>query len=191
MTFAELILLAVSLCFDTFAVCISSGICLPQIPRLNFAKIVFTFGFIQALFTLAGWIAGRSFLQLISSFDHWIAFLLLLYLGVKMIRESLSSKDSDVCIDLRNTKVLLGSAVATSIDAVAAGVTLAFVGISQAKIFGGVITIGVITILSATIGIKWGRRIGNKIGKRSEMAGGVILILLGLKILADHLDFLY
>jgi putative Mn2+ efflux pump MntP len=191
MTISEIILLSVSLCFDTFAVSVSSGICLPQIPKLRFLRIVVIFAFIQGMMTFAGWLAGAGFSNYISSFDHWIAFVLLAYIGGKMIIEGTGREKGCECRDLRNFRILVIAAFATSIDAMAAGVSLACIGISAERILLTIAVIAIVTATAATTGLKGGRRIGNKVGKRSEIAGGAILILLGFKILAEHLNILY
>lgn len=189
MTLIEIILLSVSLCFDTFAVSVSSGICLPEIPRLSFLRIVLTFALFQTLFTVIGWFAGKSFISLISTFDHWIAFVLLVYIGIKMIYESFG-REKEVCTDLRNFKILITSAVATSIDAIAAGVSIALIGLSQSDVLITFSLIAFFTAIASTLGIKGGRRIGSRIGVCSGAVGGVILVLLGFKILGEHLNIL-
>ncbi len=191
MSLFEICLLSISLCFDTFAVSISSGICLPQIPRQKFVRIVLVFTFFQTFLTLVGWLIGRGFIGYISSVDHWIAFLLLSYIGLKMIFEANSNKNSEYCTDLRNPKILFTSAFATSIDALAAGVSLAIIRQSDYKVIITLAIIAITTSIAAIIGIKGGRKIGNKIGKRAELIGGLILILLGVKILMEHLNILY
>jgi putative Mn2+ efflux pump MntP len=190
MSLLEIFLLAIGLCFDTFAVSLSSGICLPYISKKAFVKIVLYFAFFQSGFTFVGWLMGSSMLKYIGALDHWIAFILLGYIGGKMIFESFSSKPDDVCVDLRVTKTLVTVAIATSIDAFAVGISLAMINLPLNRIVVAWLIIGVVTALSATIGIKGGRRIGVRIGKRSELVGGVILVIIGLKILVEHLDFL-
>mgnify|MGYP000847460172 CR=1 FL=1 len=189
MSWIEIILLAIGLCFDTFAVSLSSGMCLPQIPRISFVKIVTTFAIVQSLFTLTGWIAGKGILTLISSVDHWIAFIILVYIGIKMIRESLSNPE-DICIDLRNPRILFTASVATSIDALAVGVGLAMASLNILGIAKAGIVIFIFTLLSSVVGIKWGRHVGLKAGKRSGIIGGIILIAIGFKILIEHLEIL-
>lgn len=191
MSYLEIFLLSISLCFDTFAVSVSSGICLPQIPRLKFIRIVLVFTLFQSLLTLFGWIAGRGFISYISTVDHWIAFILLLYIGSKMVYESISKKGDEICTDLRQPKILLAAAFATSIDAVAAGVSLAIIQLSALKIITTISMIAVATSVAAITGIKGGRKIGLGVGKKAELTGGVILILLGVKILMEHLNILY
>src|SRR5512133_2801348 len=107
MTIFEIILLSVGLCFDTFAVSLSSGICLPFISRAHFIKIFLSFALFQSVFTITGWLLGSSVLGLIGSIDHWIAFILLSYIGIKMIREGMEKNDEEVCIDVRKTKTLV------------------------------------------------------------------------------------
>lgn len=191
MSLVEIILLSVSLCFDTFAVSISSGICLPQISKLKFFRIILVFAILQSSLFFIGWIAGKGFLDYISSVDHWIAFLLLFYVGSKMLYDSLSKRDSEYCADLRNTRILIFSALATSIDAIAAGVSLAIIQLSGTKILITLLIIAFTTATASFVGIKGGRKIGNKIGKRAELTGGLILILIGIKILMEHLNILY
>lgn len=108
-----------------------------------------------------------------------------------MVLESLSKKNDNVCTDLRKTNILLAAAFATSIDAVAAGISLAIIQLSALRITITVVMIGTATAIAAITGIKGGRRIGNRIGKRAELAGGIILIILGFKILMEHLNILY
>ncbi|MFA6334092.1 MAG: manganese efflux pump MntP family protein [Bacteroidales bacterium] len=190
MSIFEIFILSIGLCFDTFAISLSSGMCLPYIGKKDFVKIISIFALFQSGFTVAGWFMGGSLLKYIGALDHWIAFLLLAYIGGKMIFESLFKKSDDICIDLRVTKKLITIAIATSIDALAVGISLALINLSPAKITIAWFMIAVVTALSATIGIKGGRKIGVKVGKRSELLGGLILIFIGLKILVEHLDFL-
>jgi len=190
MSILEIFILSIGLCFDTFAVSLSSGICIPYIGRRDFIKIVFSFAIFQSGFTLLGWIMGNSLLKYIGAFDHWIAFTLLAYIGGKMIYESLIKKSEELCIDLRTTKTLIMVSVATSIDALAVGISLAMINLSFAKISAAWLIIALVTALSAIIGIKGGRRIGVKAGKRSELLGGLILIAIGIKILVEHLEIL-
>ncbi|MCK9627356.1 MAG: manganese efflux pump MntP family protein [Bacteroidales bacterium] len=190
MNLLEIIILAVGLCFDTFAVSLSSGICLPQIKRAEFLKITLTFAFIQSFLTLAGWLLGSGLESLISCVDHWIAFAVLFYIGGKMIWEAFSSAEDDKCIDIRNFKIMIAAGVATSIDALAVGVTLAVIDIPVARIFVTAMAIFLTTAIASAIGLKWGRKIGIKAGKRSEILGGIILVIIGVKILVEHLNIL-
>jgi len=190
MSILELFILSLGLCFDTFAVSLSSGICLPYIERWAFIKIVAVFAIFQSGLTLLGWLAGSSLLDYIGSVDHWLAFILLFYIGSKMIYGSLFPRSDEICVDLRVTRTLLTVAVATSIDALAVGVTLAIINLSMAKICIAWVFIALTTAMSAIAGIKGGRRIGKKAGKRAELVGGIILMAIGFKILVEHLEIL-
>jgi len=190
MSLFEIFILSIGLCFDTFAVSLSSGICIPYIGRRDFIKIVFFFAFFQSGFTLLGWFMGSSLLKYIGAYDHWIAFILLAYIGGKMIYESIIKKSEEVCIDIRVTKTLTIVAIATSIDALAVGISLAMINLSLAKISEAWLIIALVTALSAIIGIKKKKKIGERAGKRSEVLGGIILISIGVKILVEHLQIL-
>jgi len=190
MSFAELLILAVGLCFDTFAVSLSSGMCLPQIPRWSFIRIVSTFAFFQAMFAFLGWILGQGLDKIIGAFDHWVAFILLAYIGGKMIKEGLTREENEVCIDVRNPRILLTVSVATSIDAMAVGIGLAVTSLSLSRIGMATGLIFIVTAIASVIGLKGGRFISAKAGKSSEIVGGLILIAIGLKILVEHLEIL-
>lgn len=194
MTYLELVLLATGLCFDTFAVSISGGIQTPQMTTLQRFKVISLFGVMQALFLFAGWMAGTMFASFINEWDHWIAFVILLYLGGKMAYEGFSNDDAageepECKSDFLKTKKLLLLSVATSIDAVAVGVSLAFIMLPALKIGFAVLATALITAVASYIGVKWGQVLGTKIGKKAEIAGGVILIAIGIKILVEHLYF--
>lgn len=186
----EIILLAAGLCFDTFAVSLSSGICMPDIPRLVFLRIITVFALIQAGFAFAGWIAGISVHGLLQSVDHWIAFAMLSYIGIKMFAESFSSDEKKGCTDFRKVSVMLTVAVATSIDAGVVGVSVAMLQIPDARFVVLLLVTFLFTAISSAAGIKWGRKILPGLGKRAEAAGGLILIAIGVKILIEHLEYL-
>lgn len=191
MTYLELVLLAVGLCFDTFAVSIGGGIQTPQMTSLQRVKAISVFGILQAMFLFAGWVAGTFFASFINEWDHWIAFVILLYLGGKMVYEGASHKEDDdeQTADFLKLKRLALLAVATSIDAVAVGVSLAFILLPALKVGFAVLSTAVITALASYIGVKWGQVLGTRIGKKAEIAGGVILVTIGIKILVEHLCF--
>lgn len=191
MTYIELILLAVGLCFDTFAVSIGGGIQTPQMTSIQRVKVILVFGILQALFLFAGWAAGTFFASFINEWDHWIAFVILLYLGGKMVYEGAFHKedDNEQTTDFLKLKRLVILAVATSIDAVAVGVSLAFIMLPVLKVSFAVLSTAVITALASYIGVRWGQVLGTKIGKKAEMAGGLILMIIGIKILVEHLYF--
>ncbi len=187
----EILLLAIGLSFDTFAVSLSSGICLPQIPRVQFIKITLTFAIFQSGLTLIGWIMGSGVIDYIGPYDHWIAFILLSYIGGKMIYEGISYEESCDCVDLRDNRRLITVSLATSIDALAVGISLALINLDISNILIASLVIAAITALASTIGLKGGRRLGKLFGKRSEIVGGIILIIIGSKILIEHLGILF
>lgn len=184
-----IILIAVGLAMDSFAVSIANGITITEQRIPHAFRIAFSFGLFQALMPVAGWAAGRTLLELVSAVDHWLAFILLSYIGIKMIYESLKKNECEVneeeCRSMRNGTLLMLS-IATSIDALAVGVTFAFLKIS---IITPVIVIGVVTFLLSFAGFTAGGRLGTVFGKKVELAGGCILIGIGLKILIEDLFF--
>jgi putative Mn2+ efflux pump MntP len=190
MSTLEIVGLAIGLCFDTFAISLSSGICLPQIKRGEFLKIVFTFALIQSLFMVAGWLLGLGLENLIKTYDHWIAFAVLLFIGGKMIWDAFFKKGEGECIDIRRFRIMVIAASATSIDALAVGVTLAIIDIIISEFLFAIAAIFITTALASTLGLKFGRRIGLFVGGKSEVIGGVIIIAIGIKILVEHLNFL-
>ena len=191
MPISEIILIAIALAMDAFSVSITQGMLIKQKP-LNLAiKLGLIFGFFQALMPLIGYIAGNAFASYIQSIDHWIAFILLGFLGVRMIKESLADDDddqtknsSDNDLDFKTVVVL---AIATSIDALAAGVTFAFL---TTNIVQAIALIGVLTAIICFVGVYIGYICKSKFKFNMELIGGCILILLGLKILLEHLGIL-
>lgn len=186
MDYMELILIAIGLSMDAFAASISKGLCLAEIKYKYAFIVAFFFGGFQFLMPLLGWLLAKSFATYIVSFDHWIAFLLLSFIGGKMIVEALKKHEIECCsttlIDVKNLFFL---AIATSIDALAIGVTFAL--LPNINILLSVAIIGVITFILSFIGVFIGHIFGSKFGKWSEVLGGIILIFIGLKILVEHL----
>ena len=181
----ELFLVAVSLSMDAFAVSVCKGLSVKKLRPRHCATAGLYFGGFQALMPLLGWLLGRQFESLIKSIDHWIAFVLLALIGANMIREALG--DEEDVNDSFSFKTMLPLAVATSIDALAVGVTFAFL---EVRILPAVSFIGVVTFLLSALGVKIGSIFGTKYKSKAELTGGVILILLGLKILLEHLGYL-
>lgn len=186
---AELILIAVGLSMDAFAVAVCKGLCMPKLNLKQGTVIALFFGAAQAIMPVIGWLLGSQFEKYISSFDHWIAFVLLAFIGGKMIYEAVKDRDGDdscelVRLDLRELLIL---AVATSIDALAVGITLAFLRVS---IVSSALTIGAITFALALAGVAIGNRFGAKYKTKAEILGGIVLILIGAKILLEHLGIL-
>ena len=181
----ELILISIGLAMDAFAVSICKGIKMTSKKTWHIIVIALFFGGFQMLMPIIGWFLGSRFESYITSFDHWIAFILLLIIGGKMIFESFK-KDSDdeELVTKFDVKEIFVLAIATSIDALAVGITFAFL---QVNIASAVSIIGIITFVISIIGVKLGNVFGTKYEKNAEIIGGSILILMGLKILIEHL----
>ena len=179
-----LLLIAVALAMDSVAVSIASGSKYKSITFSKILLIAFIFGFFQGLMPLLGFIGGSVFSDYVREFDHWIAFVLLVFLGGKMLYEAYKNEFEDEVSDL-SFKTLLFLAVATSIDALAVGVTFAFM---QIDIMEAVVMIGVITMLLCIGAVYIGKFLGSILEDKAEMLGGAILILLGWKILLEHLE---
>lgn len=188
MNIIELFLIAVGLSMDAFAVSVCKGLAMKRCTWGKAGIVGLYFGAFQALMPLTGFFLGVQFKEVITSVDHWIAFILLGIIGANMIREAFGScdecQDADASLDVRT---MLGLAVATSIDALAVGVTFAFL---QVEIVPAVSFIGAITFTLSVAGVKIGNIFGTKYQSKAELAGGVILILMGCKILLDHLGMI-
>lgn len=183
MSLFELFLVAAGLSMDAFAVAICKGLSMSSMSWKKAVIIGLYFGAFQAMMPLFGYFIGAHFQYAILSYDHWIAFILLGMIGFNMIRESLS-KDEEGCDDDVSPGSMIVLAIATSIDALAVGVTLAFLRI---RITPAVSFIGVITFLLSIAGVKAGNVFGIKYKSKAEFFGGCMLILIGLEILFDHL----
>ena len=184
MSFPAILILAVSLAMDAFAVSISSGISLSRAGLGAALRIAFCFGLFQAGMTLAGFFVSSSFYSYLERIDHWIAFALLSLIGIKMIVEAARNRDSCPALpsDKLGLKTLLVLALATSIDALAAGVSLAALALS---IFFPALLIGTVTFALSYGGVIFGKKLGCRFGNLMEILGGSVLIILGLKILAQ------
>jgi len=180
----EIILIAIGLSMDAFAVSITLGLSVekPKIKEVLIPGIYF--GFFQALMPLIGYFSGISFSEKIQNFDHWIAFVLLGFIGGKMIVESFSKEEKKINENLFLFTKMLLLAIATSIDALAVGVAFSFFDVS---IFKSILIIGLITFCISIGGVKVGNLFGAKFKSKAEFFGGAVLILLGLKILIEHL----
>ncbi|HBI64726.1 MAG TPA: hypothetical protein DDX51_06365 [Clostridiales bacterium] len=185
MSFLELFLLAVGLSMDAFAVSVCKGLSVRRLQLRHACIVGAYFGSFQALMPLIGFVLGVQFQRYIVSIDHWIAFVLLALIGSNMILESRS--DADELNDSFSFRTMLPLAVATSIDALAVGVTFAFL---QVHILPAVLFIGCTTFLLSAGGLKIGHVFGVRYKARAEMVGGVVLILIGCKILLEHLGYL-
>ena len=183
MSILEILLLGIGLSMDAFAVSICKGLSTKKLQIKHYLIIGAWFGGFQALMPFLGYLLGITFSSLIKSIDHWIAFVLLAFIGFNMIREARSDEENE-SNDRFDFKTMLPLAVATSIDALAVGVTFAFL---RVNIVPAVSFIGCITFLLSAIGLKAGNIIGAKNRSRAEFAGGLVLILMGIKILLEHL----
>ena len=190
MTGLEIWLLAIGLAMDCFAVSIASGIILKRVRMRPMLIMALAFGFFQALMPLLGWIGASFFSHLIENIDHWIAFAILAFLGGRMVLESFKDEDCRHEFDPTSLKVVSALAVATSIDALAVGVSFAFLGVrSFSSILPSIGIIGVVSFALSFVGLMFGIRFGCGIARklRAELWGGVILIIIGTKILIEHL----
>ncbi len=188
MNFFEVFLLAIGLCFDTLAVSLVGGACISRLRAGQAAKILFFMAFFQGGFTALGWALGETLEQYISRYDHWVAFGLLLFIGGKMIVDSFS-KEEQKQVDLLSTGKLILASVATSIDALAVGISMAMTGTVGLQILWYSLVIAAVTAIAAGIGLKGGGRLGRVFGPRFNLLGGLILIGIGVKILLEHLFF--
>lgn len=178
------LLIAVSMSMDAFAVSLGIGTSQrADQPRARF-RLAFHFGLFQFLMPILGWLAGTTIERYISQFDHWIAFILLAYVGIKMIRSGLSPHQESYASDPSRGGTLVVLAVATSIDALAVGLSLAML---KVQVLTPAIVIGVVTFGMSMAGLLAGHKLGEKFGKRMEILGGVILIGIGLRVLITHL----
>ncbi len=191
MTQIELLVLAISLTFDTFAVSVGGGISMPNMKLSRKAMVIAFFGVFQAAYLFAGWFLGDQAASFIVEWDHWIAFVILTYLGGKMFLGAIKGDNSDSGEgaskrDFLCFKRLAILATATSIDAIAVGASLAMLDISSHQISFTTLMTFIATAVAAFIGLQGGSKLGHKAGKKAEIWGGVILIVIGMKILIEH-----
>lgn len=185
MGIAELTIIAVGLAMDAFAVSIGKGLSLQKIKPRHYLSVALWFGGFQALMPLIGYLLGTTFAAIVSDFDHWVAFFLLAIIGFNMIRDSFAKDDDEPDANF-SFKIMLSLAIATSIDALAVGVSFAFL---RVDLWIAVATIGIITGVLSAIGLKIGNIFGTKYKSKAEFTGGVVLVLMGLKILVEHTCF--
>lgn len=183
MGITELIIIAIGLSMDAFAVSIGKGLALQRVRYRHALCAGLWFGGFQALMPVAGYLLGSAFASFVEAWDHWISFILLAYIGINMIKEAFESKEEskDKGFAIR---IMFLLAVATSIDALAVGVSLAFL---NASILSSAMVIGITTFLFSAVGVYIGNLFGNRYLKTAECIGGVILIVIGIKILIEHL----
>ena len=183
MNIVLLILIAVGLSFDTFAASISCGCLECNIKFRKAVGIALLFAFFQSFMPLLGWMLGKSFFRYIEPFDHWAAFALLSFIGIKMIVESFKNDDNHLPKAI-SFSVVLGLSFATTIDAFIVGIV--FVSLN-AQLVVALPIIGIVTFIAAMLGLYFGKKAGTIFGKKIEMAGGLILTVIGIKILYEHL----
>lgn len=182
----EILLVGIGLAMDAFAVSICKGLSMKKMNWKNAVIIALYFGIFQALMPLIGYFLGMTFESIVTTFDHWVAFALLTLIGGGMIKESFDDED-DKKNDKVDFKTMVVLAIATSIDALAIGITFAFFDVN---IVLAVSIIGIITFIISILGVKIGNRFGDKYQNKAELMGGIILVLLGFKILLEHLGII-
>ena len=180
----ELSLIALSLSMDAFAVAVCKGLAFGKFQAKKASIVGLYFGMFQALMPLLGYWLGAQFQEAISSIDHWIAFILLGIIGGNMIREACKTEDEEKQDDSLDIKTMTGLALATSIDALAIGITF---GVMEVRIVPAITLIGVTTFALSFLGVRLGSSVGGKFQKKAELAGGAVLVLIGVKTLLEHL----
>lgn len=188
MTPLAVFLIALALAVDAFAVAVAAGITLPVVTFRHVFRLAWHFGLFQAMMTVIGWAAGLSFRSLIEDFDHWLAFALLAVVGVRMIIEAVKAEDGDERVDPTRGRTLVMLSVATSIDALAVGLSLAILRIT---IWQPALVIGITALVLTAAGLYVGRLAGSatRLGSRVEIGGGLVLIAIGVRILYEHRVF--
>jgi len=186
MEYISIIILAIGLSLDSFAVSVSNGFAFNKIKIKQKLRIAFYLSFFQMIMPPIGWLAGKGMKQFIMEFDHWVAFSLLFLIGLKMIYEGIASKKQNVNKNLELTMlVLIGQSIATSIDALVVGVSFAFIPV---EIIIPSIIIGITTFIFSMSGLYLGKYYGNKLGSKLEIGAGILLITISFKILFEHLN---
>ena len=186
MTIIEIILIAIGLAMDAFAVSICKGLSMKKMSWKKALIVGAYFGIFQGLMPVIGYFLGSTFEALVTQIDHWIAFILLTLIGANMLKEAFG-KECESCNDSVDFKTMIMLAIATSIDALAIGISFAFL---KTNIILAALVIGSITFAICVIGVKIGNKFGNKYEKKAEIAGGLILVFMGIKILLEHLSII-
>lgn len=182
----EIIMVGIGLAMDAFAVSVCKGLSMKKVDVKKMGIVGGYFGVFQGLMPAIGYFLGSAFGSIITKVDHWVAFVLLVLIGSNLLMEAFS-KNSEVSDDRVDFKAMLPLAIATSIDALAVGITFAFL---KVNIVVAVLLIGIITFILSCIGVKIGNKFGNKYEKKAQMVGGIILVCMGIKILLEHLGIL-
>ncbi len=186
MDILEISLIGIGLAMDAFAVSICKGLSMKKFNWKKAIIIALYFGIFQALMPVLGYFLGSTFSSFVQSVDHWIAFILLAIIGANMIKDSMDDEE-EKRNDRVDVKTMLLLAIATSIDALAIGVTFAFF---EVNLWFSISIIGIITLVLSFLGVVIGNKFGDKFQNRAELAGGIVLIIIGLKILLEHLGIL-
>ena len=184
MNFLEILLIALSMAMDAFAVCLGAGTLRQTTGARPTFRLSFHFGLFQFLMPVAGWFAGTTIVRYIAAYDHWVAFALLAFVGIRMLRSGFSDSSESYKNDPSRGWSLVMLSIATSIDALAIGLSLAIMGVT---IWYPAVVIGVVTGLVSWLGLRLGNVLGGKFGKRMEIVGGIVLILIVVRILIAHL----
>jgi manganese efflux pump family protein len=185
MDFLTILFIALGLAMDAFAVSVTSGVTIKRLDFKNSLKIALSFGIFQSIMPVVGWLAGVSLQKFIEDYDHWVALALLSFVGIKMIYESFTMREEEKYVESMSSQMLLMLSIATSIDALVVGMTFAFLDVA---IVLPVIIIGLVTFLLSLAGIFLGKKFGNLFQSKIEIAGGLILIIIGIKIVLDHIS---
>jgi putative Mn2+ efflux pump MntP len=184
LNFLEVLLIALSMAMDAFAVCLGAGTLRQTNGARPTFRLSFHFGLFQFLMPVVGWFAGTTIVRYIAAYDHWVAFGLLAFVGARMIRSGLDNKSETHQNDPSRGWSLVMLSIATSIDALAIGLSLAIIGVT---IWYPAVVIGIVTGLVSWLGLRLGNVLGAKFGKRMEIVGGIVLILIGSRILIAHI----
>lgn len=184
MSFLVILLISLSMAMDAFAVCLGAGTLAETTgPRPTF-RLAFHFGLFQFIMPVLGWFAGMNIVRYIRNYDHWVAFGLLAFVGIRMVRSGFGSKEEKKRTDPSRGWTLVLLSIAVSIDALAVGFSLGLVGV---KIWYPAVVIGIVTGLVSWLGLRLGNKLGEKFGQRMEVIGGIVLLLIGIRILILHL----
>ncbi len=184
MNWPNLLGISIGLAMDAFAVSIAAGLAVAPVTARHMFRLAFHFGLFQFLMPILGWLAGESLVAYIAAYDHWAAFGLLAFVGGKMLWEARSEKKAHTEADPTRGLMLVALSVATSIDALAVGLSMAFMRVS---VWFPAVVIGLVAATLSAVGIGFGSRLGSRWGRRAEAVGGCVLILIGVRILAAHL----
>ncbi len=184
MSYLKMIMLGFGLAADAFAVSVAEGVTIEKAVHKHTLRVSGMFGLFQGLMPVVGWLAGRTIRGFIHPYDHWVACLLLAFIGGKMIVDSLYGVETEADEGASGGLKLIMLAVATSIDALAIGITLAVLG---TDIWTPAVVIGCVTAILCALGVQAGHRIGTYVGKKAEIVGGIVLVALGAKILVEYL----